>query len=306
MKHAKIYLLLLGFSLFTGATFNLAKYTIAYIPASFAAAYRFGLAAAIMLIILGFREGIKTSQIKGNFMSYSVLGVIGVFGFNALFFIGLKFTSPLNGALIMATNPLVTAILARIILKETIRFQQAAGMGIALCGVLFVLTQGSIKMMTNLSFSAGDFIILGGNICWAFYGVYGRRFVKNSTSLATAAYSMLIGAFCLIAVSLASSESIHFSSIPIGVWVAIACMSIFTTVLGYLWWNKGMKEIGAAKTSLFFNIVPVVTMLISFFTGTHITMAELSGACLVIIGVASASGILQRKEKPSGKAVPQS
>jgi drug/metabolite transporter (DMT)-like permease len=306
MKHAKIYLLLLGFSLFTGATFNLAKYTIAYIPASFAAACRFGMAAAIMLVILGFREGIKPLQIKGNFMSYSVLGVVGVFGFNALFFIGLKFTSPLNGALIMATNPLVTAILARIILKETIHFQQAAGMGIALAGVIFVLTQGSIKMMTSLSFSAGDFIILGGNICWAFYGVYGRRFVKSSTPLATAAYSMLIGAVCLIAVSLASSESIHFPSIPIGVWIAVACMSIFTTVLGYLWWNKGMKEIGAAKTSLFFNIVPVVTMLISFFTGTHITLAELLGACLVIIGVASASGILQRKEKRSGKTSLQS
>ncbi|MGR5991012.1 EamA family transporter [Bacillus paranthracis] len=40
------------------------------------------------------------------------------------------------------------------------------------------------------------------------------------------------------------------------------------SVLGYLWWNNGIAQIGAARTSLFFNLVPVVTMIISFFRGS--------------------------------------
>ena len=53
-----------------------------------------------------------------------------------------------------------------------------------------------------------------------------------------------------------------------------------------------MKEIGAGKTSLFFNLVPVVTMIISLAIGTPITAFQLIGACLVIAGVLTASGVI--------------
>lgn len=67
-------------------------------------------------------------------------------------------------------------------------------------------------------------------------------------------------------------------------------MAFFTSVLGYLWWNQGIKEIGASKTSLFFNLVPVVTMIISFAVGTPIKVFQVIGAVLVILGVLTASG----------------
>ena len=69
-------------------------------------------------------------------------------------------------------------------------------------------------------------------------------------------------------------------------------MAFFTSVLGYLWWNQGIKEIGAGKTSLFFNIVPVVTMAISFVVGTPISVFQMIGALLVISGVLVASGLI--------------
>ncbi len=70
-------------------------------------------------------------------------------------------------------------------------------------------------------------------------------------------------------------------------------MAFFTSVLGYLWWNQGIKEIGAGKTSLFFNLVPVVTMIISFAVGTPIKVFQVIGAVLVILGVLTASGVIR-------------
>lgn len=128
-------------------------------------------------------------------------------------------------------------------------------------------------------------------ICWALYGVLGRRFVKDATPLSTTTFTMIIGAVSLIIVSLFTSNPVPLLNIPIGAWGAIAFMALFTSVLGYLWWNLGMKEIGASKTSLFFNLVPVVTMIISFVTGTSITVFQFIGAFLVILGVLAASGI---------------
>ena len=110
--------------------------------------------------------------------------------------------------------------------------------------------------------------------------------------MATTTYTMIIGAISLIIVSLFTSNPVPLSNIPIGAWGAIAFMAFFTSVLGYLWWNQGIKEIGAGKTSLFFNIVPVVTMIISFVIGTPITVFQMIGALLVISGVLVASGLI--------------
>lgn len=292
MKHLKIYLMLLGFAIFTGATFNLAKYTVGYFSPSSAAACRFGLAAVVMLIILIFTEGIKKTQLKKNIVSYIVLGIVGIFGFNVLFFVGLKYTSPINGALIMGLNPLLTTIFARVILKDKITKKQVVGICFAFIGVLLVITQGSIETIKTLSISWGDIIIFAGNVCWALYGVLGRRFVKDSTPLSTTTYTMFIGAVSLIVVSLFTSKPVPLPDIPIGAWGAIAFMAFFTSVLGYLWWNQGIKEIGASKTSLFFNLVPVVTVIISFAIGTPIKMFQVIGSMLVILGVITASGFI--------------
>ena len=70
----------------------------------------------------------------------------------------MKYTEAVNGALIMATNPLVTTLLASVILREKIVKRQGIGMLLALIGVVFVLTQGSFTILPHLSFSKGIFI----------------------------------------------------------------------------------------------------------------------------------------------------
>ncbi|WP_209811189.1 DMT family transporter [Ammoniphilus resinae] len=292
--------MLLLFSIFTGATFNLAKYTVEYFSAISAAAWRFGLASLIMIIILIVKERkkLKLELLKQNGLSYIILGIIGIFGFNALFFFGMKFTSAINGALIMATNPLVTTILSRIILNTSITKHQGVGVGFSLIGVVLVITQGSSQVISQLSFSIGDLLILGGNICWSLYGVLGRRYIKNSSTLSTTTFTMVIGTVFLIIVSTFNPNPIPLDQIPHMAWWAIGFMSIFTTVLGYLFWNQGISEIGTSKTSIFFNLVPVVTMVISFALGDKVTWIQVMGTILVISGVVISSNIqLKRKNE---------
>ncbi|ADF39644.1 putative membrane protein [Priestia megaterium DSM 319] len=62
-----------------------------------------------------------------------------------------------------------------------------------------------------------------------------------------------------------------------------------------------MATIGASNTSLFFNLVPVITIILSILTGSLITLPQVIGTCLVILGVLTASGFLdlRRKQKVS-------
>lgn len=294
---SKIYLMLIGFAVFTGATFNLAQYSVHYFSAASAAAWRFSIAALVMILILGWQKQIHLNIIKAHWKMYILLGTVGIFGFNTFFFLGMQYTSPLNGALIMGTNPLVTALFAYFILKNPITKQQFLGIFFALVGVILVLTQGSLEIVQTLSISKGDLLILSGNVCWALYGVLGRKYLKGSSSMETTTYTMITGSLCLIVLTTFLPSPQSLSHVTVSAWGAILFMALFTSVLGYLWWNKGMATIGASNTSLFFNLVPVVTMILSILTGAPISLPQFIGTCLVILGVLTASGFLRLRRK---------
>lgn len=292
MKNAKVAGMLIGFVLVTGATFNLAKYAVQYFSAASAAGWRFGIAAFVMFALLIIQKKVKWETIRRHGITYTTLGIVGIFGFNAFFFFGMNHTSPLNGALIMGTNPLVTMIMAFLILRTPITKQQTLGILFALLGVTLVLTRGSWEVIRTLSFSKGDILILAGNVCWALYGVLGRKYLKTSSSLETTTYTMITGALFLVILAIFSPSTNVEINAPIFAWGAILFMAIFTSVLGYLWWNKAMERIGPANTAVFFNLVPVVTMLISVATGTPVTNVQVIGTVIVILGVLISAGFL--------------
>lgn len=294
----RVYAMALGFAIFTGATFNLARHSVQYFSASDAAAWRFGIAAVFMIGLLVLRREVKWEGIRKNGLAYLLLGIIGILGFNSFFFLGMKYTSPLNGALIMGTNPLVTAALAFVLLKAPVTGRQAAGMALAFSGVVLVLTKGSWEVIQTLSFSPGDILILLGNVCWALYGVLGRKMLPDNPPIETTAYTMASGAFCLIILSLFSPNPVPLFEIAISAWGAIAFMAVFTSVLGILWWNKAMKILGPGNASLFFNFVPIVTLIISLLTGETIAAPQILGTFLVILGVLSSSPVFKGTKKP--------
>lgn len=287
----KIYVMLLFVSVFMGASFNLAAYAVHYFSAPAAAAWRFGLAAFLILILLLVKERMNVEALKTNWPMFVLLGILGVFGFNMLFFEGMKTTSPLNGSLIMSTNPMVSALLAHFLIKDRLTVRQGIGILLSLLGVTLVITHGSWQTISTLSFSSGDLLIAAGNLCWALYGVLNRRYIRRSSSLATTAYTMTIGAICLLLFSTGTPNLLPVSAIPAAAWIAIAFMAVFTSVLGYLWWNQGIAEIGVSKTAIFFNLAPLVTMLLSFVSGTPVTIPQLLGTVMVISGVVVASSL---------------
>ncbi|PGX23287.1 EamA family transporter [Priestia megaterium] len=282
MKNTVVYLSLIVAAVFWGANFNVGKLAMNTMSPMSVISKRFLIAGLLMIIILYFKERPTWQMVRQNFWMYALLGFIGIFGMNALSFVGLNHTSAVNASLIMATNPIFTIVLSAIFLREKIQIRQGIGMLVSLVGVVFVLTGGSLNKLGTIS--GGDILVLGANICWALYGVLGRRYIKNSTSLATSSFTMAAGALFLL--PFISTPHVATSGREVTqAWLAIVFMAICCSVLTYIWWNRAIAHIGASRTSIFFNLVPVVTMIIAAFTGESIIMTQLMGAALVIIGV---------------------
>ncbi|WP_294612387.1 DMT family transporter [uncultured Gilliamella sp.] len=292
MNNRQMALLLVTLStFFWGSNFNAAAIVVTKVPPLVAASERFIIASLVIFIYMIIKAKNNISVFKLNWLALILLGLCGITGFNLAFFIGLQTTSAINGALIMATSPVTTALIASIIDKHQVTWSQRVGMLISLIGVVLVISNGDITNIIKLQFSGGDLIILLGNLAWAIYTVGCRKFIANSTPLQTTSFTMLFGSIGILLFSiyqgnlLKEIENISLSNHMILIYLAIA-----GAVLAYLFWNVGIKELGAATTSVFFNLVPVFTMLLALITGLIPNVLQLVGAVLVIGGVIYTTG----------------
>lgn len=278
-----VYLLVTASAFFWGANFVLAGPVLADLPPLWAAAIRFLLGAALMFIVAAVRRERLLTLLRRYAGAYLLLGTVGITAFNLLFFFALQSTSANSAALIMAINPLLTALLAAAFLGEKLAPRHLLALPVALLGVLVVISHGSIGRLASLTFSSGDLLMLGATLSWAMYNVLTRRYMPQGSAIANTSWIMLVGAVLLLATAIGSNSHLHTLDIKAG--IAMSIMVVGGTVLAYLFWGIGIARLGAARTAIFINLVPVFAMLVGAFLGTLPSAAQLAGGLLVLGGV---------------------
>ena len=289
----KVYLKLVLTTFFWGGTFVAARFAMGEAPPFFAASCRFLIATSVLIPLAAWqsrREG-RSFPKPENFRQLAglfSLGLTGVFLYNAIFFTGLQLTSASNGALIVAINPLLTAILSALWLRERVSASQGAGLLLSLFGVALVIARGSLAVMTQLSFNRGDLIMLGAPLCWALYSILGKKALARFTPLAATAYAALFGASLLVPAALlehaaAGGPLPGFSWLG---WLAILQLALLGTVVGFVWWYQGVQQLGTARAAAFVNLVPLFgAVLAALILGERLTAPQVWGGFLVIVGV---------------------
>lgn len=279
---------------FWGSTFNASSYIIQYLPPLSAAAERFVVASVAMLLIFAALGKLKLSTLIQNLPIFLVIGILGVAGFNMGFFFGLQTTSAVNGALIMATTPLTTLLLSVALDGEKFTPNKAVGVMLGLAGVMLVISHGDLMALLHLKIAVGDLFILAGGTAFCLANVLSRRYVKNSTPLETTTFSMLFGAIGLAVLSLIFEHPVAaIVHAPISAHLVMLYVIICATMIGYLLWFNALQKLGAGRASIFFNFVPVFSMLVAIITGQLPNIWQLMGTVLVIAGVINSSGLIR-------------
>lgn len=275
-------LLLILATFFWGANFNLAGYVLADMNALAAASLRFVVAAALMLAACQLRG--ERVQWRRHGARYALLGVIGIAGFNLLFFLGMRSTSAVNGALIMAASPLLTALFAFLFTAARLSPRQLLALPIALGGVALVVLGGGAQARV----APGDWLMIGAALCWASYNVLAaQKMPRDASSFANTTGIMTVGALVLTAV--AGFSGAAWSQPGPGALLSLLVMATAGTVLAYLFYNAGIARLGAPRAALFMNIVPVSAMLISCVQGKVPGAMQLAGGAAVVAAVLLAS-----------------
>lgn len=226
-------------------------------------------------------------KIKAHWPIVIVLALTGVASFNTLVYIGVYYTTSINGSLMNSLTPIFLYILSFAFLKIKVSRNQIIGTTISLIGVLIILTKGSFENLINFTFNIGDLIVIVAVFCWSIYSLLVKQYADRLPGFSTFLVSIGIGAIMLVpfsAYELATLESpIIWSSKTIG---AILFLGIFASIVAFLSWNKGVVEIGANHAGIFLNLIPVfATIFATIFLGEQLHFAQIIGGLAVIGGV---------------------
>ncbi|HEU5178142.1 MAG TPA: DMT family transporter [Burkholderiales bacterium] len=245
---------------------------------------RFWAAAVILLIVLRLREHRLPRPSPRETVLVVGLGLLGITLYNSLFMAGLALVEASRAAVIVPTNPAFTALFAALLLKERFSAARAAGIVCCVFGALWVLARGDARAFLDLNFGTGELILVVCIFMWSAYTLLGRIALSALPPLALTAYVMTAGSIALALPAWLEQDSLAGATWQ--AWVALGYLIVFGTVLPFLWFNEGVKALGAARASQFINLVPPIAVAESvLILGEPMTPALYVGAALVVVGL---------------------
>jgi drug/metabolite transporter (DMT)-like permease len=185
----------------TGANVVLAKAIVAEVPVYLFMLFRFLVSTAALLVLVRVEPGPKLAQMQpSQARDLTLMALLGMIGFTALMFEGLKRTSAGEAGLIMATLPAVVALLGVAVLRERLSVAQAGAVALAVAGLVLVAASGERGSVSPF----GNLLVVGAVVCEASFVILGKRLAPPYRPLRLALGANVVGLAC--AAPLASLE----------------------------------------------------------------------------------------------------
>lgn len=286
MQHKKVYILMVFAAFFWAGAFIAGKLSAPFIPPFTLTFLRFFFATIIMYFVVKAKDGRLYKLKREDYRVFLFTGIVGMFGYHVFFFTALKYTTAINSSIIGATNPIVTTILVILFLKDKISTKRLIGILLSFTGVILTITNADLNAIRIVSFNKGDIFMLVAVLMWASYGVYSKRVMHRFTPLILTFYSFLFCTVFIIPFVIYEKPWLILKTIPSYSYAAVIYMSIFASVIGYLVQQMAIKEIGPSRASIFINLVPVFSIILSvIILKETVSPIKLLTALLIISGV---------------------
>jgi drug/metabolite transporter (DMT)-like permease len=217
-----------------------------------------------------------------------VAGVVIVAGYHLSLNIGEESTASGVAALIVALSPAVTMALAIAFGIERFSLRVALGLAVAFAGVCVVVGLGSGE---ELSFAGlkGPLIVLGAPLSFALYNVLLKPLFARYDLLALTATTSLVGTVALLPIA-AGSDLGGIHSVAARDVALILYLGVFSTLLGYIGWNIGLRAFGPTRAVTATYAIPALAVLFGAVTLEEPVTAWIAvGGLLIVSGVALAS-----------------
>ena len=223
--------------------------------------------------------------IRSSWKMLLLLSLLGITIFNTLFYVALQTTQAINAALMQSAGPAVIVLLSWWWFGERTNQRQWLGLSLCFLGVGLVLFQGSWEVLQKFELVPGDLWLLPAVLAYASYTTLLR--IKPAISLMSfLAVTFALGGSMLIPLMLLEWYWVGLPQGSLQLAWAVGYVSIFPSILAFLFWNRGVELIGPNLGGLFINLVPVFASLLAIiFLGESFRWYHAGGMLLVLSGM---------------------
>jgi drug/metabolite transporter (DMT)-like permease len=195
----------------------------------------------------------------------------------------MLYISASQGALVQASIPAMTALVAVLWLRERASTSRWVGIALSVAGVLIVFSGGS----SDGSGSAllGCLLMFASVVCWALYTAMAKRVAAFDSIVITASVTAT-GALLLLPLSLYEFATAGIQALPAKAWLGVLYLGCIASGLAYMLYNASLRHLDASEVGVYTNLIPVVGVLTGVIVlGEPLTLRIIAGAAVVAIGV---------------------
>ena len=218
-----------------------------------------------------------------------LLSATGIASYNTMSYIGLTSTTALNVLLLQSAGPLIIIVWAFALFGDRPTLWQSAGVLLSLTGVAIIAANGSLERLLHLSLNRGDVWVLAAMV---IYGVYAAVFRVRPATHALSFLVATMGVGSLMILPFYLWEIAQGGRIVAGLpaWLAMAYIAVFPSFIAYLFFNRGIELIGAARAGQSWHLMPVFgSILAVLFLGETFYLYHAIGIALITAGIVLAS-----------------
>lgn len=223
--------------------------------------------------------------LRANLGILIVLSITGAGGYNALTYMGMQYTTAINGMLLNTLVPFIIMGLSWLFLRERLAWQQVAGIAVSFAGAVWIVGHGELARLLALQFNLGDLVISFSMLLWAVYTIILKQRPMPLHPLSFLAAITVIGLITLapLAAWEYSVRPPHFTLNMLGAYLY---MGLFPSIVCYLFWGKGVAAIGPTRAGPFLYLLPVFGSVVSSVVlGETLVLYHVVGFVMILLGL---------------------
>ncbi|WP_072325819.1 DMT family transporter [Marinospirillum alkaliphilum] len=292
------YLLLILTTLFWGGNFVVGRAVHAEIPPIALAWWRWLLALVIILPFALRPLWQARGILRQHWKNLTLMSLLGVTGFNTLVYLGLQTLPASNAILLLSACPVFILAFSWWFFGDRVNQLQILGMLVSLGGIAILVSKGApLDILSQLGSGNGNLWVLTAVISWALYSVMLRLRPAGLGGLAFFGLTTLIGLLLLtpfyLYEMLVQGKSLTFNTTSL---LSISYVAVFASVAAFLFWNKGVEILTAARAGYFIHLIPVWGLLLaSLFLAERLQLFHWLGMAFIFCGIWLATVLGRRK-----------
>ena len=268
-----------------GASVVAVRVAVRDVPPVSLAVLRFGLGGLLLAAVLLVAAPRYLRTRWDRLLLLGLLGLVLFALFPLTFNIGLQYTEASRGAVMLATMPIWSALLGRII-GERLAGRQVVGVGFSVAGIALAFLEPGRVVGGDAMSLVGDGLLLLTGLLGALYGLIAKRALAVDHAATVTTYAMLIGTLLLLPAAWVEGLVPAIGRLDWQLLGLVVFLGVLGGAVAFLLWTWALSRLTPTQVAVYVNLNPIVAALLAILLlGERRSGLFLLGFAAVVTGV---------------------